>query len=69
MSDQTYAITHVVGTSAAGLDQAIKNGITTAGKSLRHLDWFEVEEIRGHLDGGDVKHFQVTMKVGFRYDD
>lgn len=68
MTDQTYAITHVVGTSAAGIDQAIKNGIKTVSATINHLDWFEVEEIRGHLDGGDVKHFQVTMKVGFRYD-
>jgi flavin-binding protein dodecin len=69
MSDQTYAITHIVGTSPAGVDQAIKNGIKAASSSLRNLDWFEVEEIRGHLDGSDVEHFQVTMKVGFRYDD
>ena len=70
MSAQTYAITHVVGTSPDGVDQAIRNGITTASKTLRNLDWFEVDEIRGHLShDGDVKHFQVTLKVGFRYDD
>lgn len=69
MSDQTYAITHVVGTSSEGLDHAIRNGIRSAAKSVRNLDWFEVEEIRGHLEGADVDHFQVTMKVGFRYDD
>jgi flavin-binding protein dodecin len=69
MSDQTYAITHVVGTSAAGIDQAIKNGISTVSATIRNLDWFEVEEIRGHLADGAVDHFQVTMKVGFRYDD
>ena len=69
MSDQTYAITHVVGTSPEGVDQAIKNGLSTASKSLRNLDWFEVDEIRGHLDhDGTVKHFQVTLKVGFRYE-
>jgi flavin-binding protein dodecin len=69
MSDQTYAITHVVGTSAAGIDQAIKNGVSTVSATIRNLDWFEVEEIRGRLgDGGEVEHFQVTMKVGFRYD-
>jgi flavin-binding protein dodecin len=68
MSDQTYAITHVVGTSAEGLDQAIRNGIRSASASLRNLDWFEVDEIRGHLDGADVEHFQVTLKIGFRYE-
>jgi flavin-binding protein dodecin len=69
MSDQTYAITHVVGTSSEGLDQAIRNGIAAARKSVRNLDWFEVDEIRGHLSDGDVEHFQVTLKLGFRYED
>ena len=69
MSDQTYAITHVVGTSPDGLDQAIRNGIASAKKSLRNLDWFEVDEIRGHLADGDIKHYQVTLKLGFRYED
>lgn len=69
MSDQTYAITHVVGTSSDGLDQAIRNGIASAKKSVRNLDWFEVDEIRGHLADGDVQHFQVTLKLGFRYED
>jgi flavin-binding protein dodecin len=69
MSDQTYAITHVVGTSPDSVQQAIRNGVATASKSLRNLDWFEVDEIRGHLsDEGEVLHFQVTMKVGFRYE-
>ena len=70
MSDRTYAITHVVGTSPDGVDQAIRNGIRVASQSLRNLDWFEVDEIRGHLSHeGEVLHFQVTMKVGFKYDD
>jgi len=69
MSDQTYAITHVVGTSPESVHQAIRNGIATAAKSVRNLDWFEVDEIRGHLThDGEVDHFQVTMKVGFRYE-
>jgi dodecin len=70
MSEQTYAITHVVGTSPQGVDEAIRNGIRTAAASLRNLDWFEVDEIRGFIGGEqDVQHFQVTMKIGFRYDD
>ena len=70
MSEHTYAITELVGTSAAGVDDAIRNGLATAAKTLRNLDWFEVTQIRGHFDGSDGKvgHFQVTMKVGFRYD-
>jgi flavin-binding protein dodecin len=69
MSDQTYAITHIVGTSSEGLDQAIRNGISAAKKTVRNLDWFEVDEIRGHLLDGEVGHFQVTLKLGFRYED
>ena len=70
MSDVTYAITHVVGTSPDGIDQAIRNGVKKAGETLRNLDWFEVSEIRGYLDhSAEVQHFQVTMKIGFRYGD
>jgi hypothetical protein len=65
----TYAITHVVGTSTEGIDAAIHSGIRTVAETVRHLDWFEVDEIRGYIDGSDVKYFQVTMKVGFRYEN
>jgi flavin-binding protein dodecin len=51
------------------LDAAIRNGIARAGKSLRHIDWFEVSAIRGHLEAGEIRHVQVTLKVGFRLDD
>jgi len=69
MSERSYAITHVVGTSPDGVDQAIHNGIRTVAASVRHLEWFEVDEIRGYLgQGDDVEYFQVTMKVGFRYE-
>ncbi len=65
---QTYAISEVVGTSATSIDDAIRSGVATAAKSLRHLDWFEVGEIRGHLADGKVAHFQVTLRLGFRYE-
>lgn len=69
MANQTYAISHVVGTSPEGVDQAIRNGIATASGSLRNLDWFKVTEIRGWMDhGSDVRDFQVTMELGFRYE-
>ena len=68
MSDQTYAITHVVGTSPEGVDQAIRNGINAASQSLRNLDWFEVSEIRGTIEGEDVGEFQVGVRIGFRLD-
>jgi len=69
VTNRTYKVTEIVGTSPEGVDQAIRNGIARAGQTLRNLDWFEVVEIRGHLAEGQVAHVQVTMKVGFRLDD
>lgn len=69
MSSHTYKITEIVGSSPDGVDAAIRSGIARADDSLRNLDWFEVTEIRGHLEEGAVAHFQVTMKVGFRLED
>jgi dodecin len=69
MSEHTYRVTEIVGTSPDGVDQAIRNGVKRASQTLRGLDWFEVTEIRGHLQDGEVGHVQVTMKVGFRLDE
>jgi dodecin len=69
MADNTYKVTEIVGTSTEDLTTAIRNGIATASRTLRNLDWFEVTEIRGHLDEGEVKHFQVGLKVGFRLEE
>lgn len=66
--DRTYKVTEVVGTSAESIDTAIRNGVAKAAQTLRNLNWFEVTELRGHLKDGEVAHFQVTMKVGFRLD-
>ena len=59
----------VPGTSTEGVDAAIRTGIERAAATLRGLDWFEVTEIRGHLVDGQVEHFQVGLKVGFRLDE
>ena len=67
--DHTYKVTEVVGTSPDGIDQAIRNGVTRAAESLRHLDWFEVTEVRGHIADGAIDHFQVSLKLGFRMED
>ncbi len=67
--DHTYRVTEVVGSSTDSIQQAVRNGISRAGETLRHLDWFEVTEIRGWIDNRDVGHFQVTMKIGFRLED
>ncbi len=69
MSNRTYRVTEIVGTSTDGVDQAVRNGVERAAKTLRHLDWFEVTEIRGHVKDGTVEHVQVGMKVGFRLED
>lgn len=68
MVDNTYKVTEVVGTSTDSVQQAIRNGIEKASETLRNLDWFEVVSVRGHIDGGTVGHFQVTMKIGFRLE-
>jgi flavin-binding protein dodecin len=69
MSDHVYSVTEVYGSSADSLDAAIRNAIKTASKSLRNLEWFEVSEIRGHIVDGDVGHYQVGVKLGFRYEN
>lgn len=69
MSNRTYRLTEIVGTSPDGIDQAIRNGVERASHSLRHLDWFEVGQIRGQVKDGTIEHFQVTLKVGFRLED
>jgi flavin-binding protein dodecin len=69
MADNVYRVTEIVGTSTEGVEPAIRNGVTRAGKTLHNLDWFEVTEIRGHLVDGQIEHFQVGLKVGFRLDD
>jgi flavin-binding protein dodecin len=69
MSSRTYRVTEIVGTAPESVDAAIKNGIARAARSLRHIDWFEVTEVRGHVLDGQVEHFQVGLKVGFRLED
>ena len=69
MSKHVYKLVEIVGTSPAGTDDAIRNAIETAAKTLRHIDWFEVIETRGHVADGKVGHFQVTLKVGFRLEE
>jgi flavin-binding protein dodecin len=69
MSNRTYRVTEIVGTSPDGIDQAVRNAIDRAGQTLRHLDWFEITQVRGQIKDGQVEHFQVGMKVGFRLED
>ncbi|QKE65114.1 dodecin domain-containing protein [Aquipseudomonas campi] len=67
MSDHhTYKKIEVVGSSKASIEDAISNALAECAKSVRNMDWFEVTETRGHIEGGKVGHYQVTLKVGFR---
>lgn len=69
MSNHTYSISEIVGTSTQGVDDAVRNGIAKASKTLRNLDWFEVKEIRGHLEEGKIADWQVRIKIGFRLEE
>jgi dodecin len=69
VSDATYRIIEITGSSTEGVQQAIDSGVARANATLRNLDWLEVTQIRGHLDGGQVAHYQVTMKIGFRMEE
>ncbi len=69
MANRTYGLSEVVGTSNEGVDAAIRNGVARAAQSTRHVDWFEVTQIRGYVRDGEVDHFQVSMKLGFRLED
>ncbi|MFG3248742.1 dodecin [Streptomyces sp. NPDC048187] len=69
MSNHTYRVTEVVGTSPDGVDQAVRNAITRASQTLRKLDWFEVTQVRGQIEDGRVAHWQVGLKLGFRLEE
>ena len=69
MSDRTYRVTEIVGTSPDGIDAAIRNAVRRASTTLRHVDWFEMTQVRGQIKDGGVEHFQVGLKIGFRLED
>lgn len=68
MSDRVYKLVEVVGTSSTGTDEAMRNAITTAAETIRHIDWFEVVKTSGHVVDGKIAHFQATLKIGFRLE-
>jgi flavin-binding protein dodecin len=69
MTDNVYKKTEIVGSSKISIEDAIERAIARANSTLKHLDWFEVTETRGHIENGKVAHYQVTLKIGFRLDD
>lgn len=68
MTAHTYKLVELVGSSPNSTDEAIRNAVAKASATIKHIDWFQVIETRGHVDGGKVAHFQVTLKVGFRIE-
>lgn len=69
MPNHTYKLIELVGSSAIGTDDAIKNAIAKASLTVKHMSWFELVETRGHIVDGNITHYQVTIKVGFRIED
>jgi flavin-binding protein dodecin len=69
MSSNVYKVIELVGSSPESVEAAIRNAITRASKTLHHIGWFEVLETRGHVENGQVAHFQVTLKVGFTLEE
>ena len=69
MSDHIYKTIELVGSSSLGVEDAVQKAVAKASESLRNLRWFEVLETRGHIEGGRVVHWQVTLKIGFTLED
>ena len=69
MTDHVYKSVEITGSSTAGVTEAIDRAVAKASETLRHIDWFEVLDIRGHVADGGVAHYQVTLKIGFRLED
>jgi hypothetical protein len=69
MTNHVYRLTEVVGSSPTSVDDAIRTAVRKASETVRNLEWFEVQEVRGQVTDGDVAHFQVALKLGFRVED
>ena len=68
MSDHVYRLSEIVGSSPVSVDEAIRNAIAKASQTVRNIEWFEAQEIRGQVADGAVAYFQVAVKIGFRVD-
>jgi flavin-binding protein dodecin len=69
MSNHVYRLSEIVGSSETSVDDAISRAIQKASETVRNIDWFEVGQIRGHVENGSVAHVQVVLKIGFRVED
>ena len=68
MPNSVFKVVELVGSSDESISKAIKTAIGKAGSTLRHMGWFEVTQIRGHVTGGEVDSYQVTLKAGFKLE-
>ena len=66
--EHVYKVLELVGSSPTSIEDAIQTAVGRASRTLRHLRWFEVMQTRGHVDDGEVRRYQVTLKVGFTLD-
>jgi hypothetical protein len=69
VSDHVYRLSEIVGSSPVSVDEAIRNAVGKASQTVRNIEWFQTEDIRGQVVDGGVAYFQVTVKVGFRVED
>ncbi len=69
LSDHVYRLSEIVGSSTTSVDDAIRTAVRRAGETVRNIEWFQTQEIRGQVVDGEVSYFQVTMKIGFRVDE
>jgi dodecin len=69
MSDHVYKTIELVGSSNKGMEDAVEKAVGKAAATVRNLRWFEVLDTRGHIEGGRVAHWQVTLKLGFTLED
>ena len=69
MTNHVYRLSEVVGSSPTSIDEAIRTAIRKASQTVRNIEWFEMQEVRGQVVDGDVAHFQVRLKIGFRVEE
>lgn len=69
MTEHVYKVIELVGSSEQSVSHAIERAVGRAAETVRNIGWFEVAQVRGHIENGKVKHYQVTLKVGFTLDD
>lgn len=69
MTDRVYGLSEVVGTSSDSIEEAVRTAVRRAGADHLHVDWFELQQVRGYVRNNEVDHFQVTVKVGYRLED